>query len=303
MRGVGVILGLLMISSVATASGTGVGNGSDGALAENYRTMLNQLRVSNPSNIDDILSWCARVSSLLEVERDRAMLQVQFNHLASARAILMNALRATSDSLENSYSRNSLTKRIVDRGLLLGQALEDALPEDDRLSEITKTDFLVEYAKFVIKSEQELDRPLYVPYRHLCCHECGGRCPQDFNLKELERQSIENTRRQLEFVAEHFSTVTYQYGEQQVFPVGKPKAFLRLAELVSLFASIDLADNLFAYSNTEEIAALKTLSDTLARYNLCNDRTVYPNDRWAVTETRMALDRITNSLESCRGRY
>ena len=99
---------------------------------------------------------------------------------------------------------------------------------------------------------------------------------------------------------ELFTEMVMKHGYLEVLPVGNPKAFLKLTELASGFVANDLANNIYAYSNACEIQELDALSENLTAYNLYGDRSVWRNDRWAITSVREILESIGNDINACR---
>jgi hypothetical protein len=150
------------------ANGTGVGNGGNSArdvyLSNLKRELAVRQSTGNPSGA--ITAWCSQVSSVLLRERQRAMLQYQYEKLDGAEQILIDALVAAAQSLDNNPNPKPMTKKLIDRTLIYSQALDQALSGSDRLSEVTKLNFLFSSVDFIVDVARNLDPPYYIPYQY-----------------------------------------------------------------------------------------------------------------------------------------
>lgn len=302
-------LGSLNSFAQQAIEGTGAGNGGDGSYGEYQERLKRELGVKRcptgqTCGAPDLTAWCAQITRVLKREVDRAQLQVQYNRFAYARQIIVGALRAASNSLDLTPALGSpMTKTLVDRGLVLDMALDDAMPDTLRPTLLTKVKFLSDYVHMILRAEAELDRPYYIPYMYRYGRCTVDSCPSEFSFRDFESRYIEYAKRQLEFVATQFTQSVMRDGAPLVTPVGPPRAFLVAAELVTGFVAQDLRDTLYAYSFACVVADLENLSATIRSYNWTGDRTVFPNDMWAVAGVGQELDRLTTQMNSCSGRY
>lgn len=301
-----VVIGLLATSAALAAEGTGVGNGGNSARDQYLLKLKNEMSLSmsrgkNPAH--DVIDWCSRVSAALMRERQRAMLQYQYNRRAQAEQILIDALVVAGQSLETNPDQSGpMTKMLIDRTLTYSQALDQALGSGAPFALSTKLNFLFGSVDFIVQIAREFDPPYYIPYRYQYnrCHEC----PPDFDFSAFERQFVAMAARQLSFVTEHLTEAALSGHGVNFVPVGDPRAFLTVAELSTSFVAHDLRDNLHAYANACSIRDLESLSQTLTSYNLYGDRSIFPNDRWAVDQVREEMDRIADQIhQNSRCRY
>lgn len=297
------VVAMLLVTSAANAAGTGVGNGGNSARDQYIEKLKRDLVMTSPgivsagTNPRDIIDWCSRVSATLMRERQRAMLQYQYNRSAAAEQILIDALIVASQSIAvDPEIGGPMTKKLIDRALMYSQALDQALPAEIALSMTTKLNFLFKSVDFIVEVSRDLDMPYYIQYRY----QYGGcrECPPTFDLAGFQGQFVRMAARQLSFVTNNLTEVLRTGGRLEVFPLGDPRGFLTVSELTSAFVAQDLRDNLHAYANACAIRDLESLSQTLTAFNLYGDRTIYPNDRWAVSQVREEMERLEAQIQS-----
>jgi len=305
MMAVTIALGVTQVSQ--SAEGSGVGNGGNDPLSEYQAGLNRELGVSNCGancGTADLDAWCAKITRVLRRELSKAQLQIQYENFIFANQILRTSLIAASDSLNADPNLGGpMTKRLIDRGLVLVQALDNANLGIGRLGLVTKAHFLVNYVQLILDVEKHLDRPLYIPYlyKYGRCHR--RECPGEFRFDLFEQRYIEFAQRQLSFLNNEFTHVVFRDGASEVIPLGNPKAFLVLAELVTSFVAEDLTSNLYAYAYACVVQDLQALSDSLRCYNWYGDKTVYPNDRWAINSSSMEIDHLIHQMNSCSNIY
>ncbi|MEK6705273.1 MAG: hypothetical protein AABZ06_05750 [Bdellovibrionota bacterium] len=290
--------------SAREAQGIGVGNGGSTNRAQYIEKLKSEMfgaqrNASGP--LDDLYDWCSRVTRVLGRELSRAELQIQYERMESAKEILMDALVAASQSLDMDPQTGSPTiKRMIDRGVIYADALGQELSKNgsSRLDSLTELHFLTGYIQLIIKTENELDRPFYLPYVHRY-NRCGS-CPPEFNLPAFMRKYFEIAKAELRFILTQFTNMDNVGGRLMVTPVGNPIAFLKLAELGSGFIADEIANTFDSYRNACSIRDLVALSETLRDFNVFGDRTVFPNVPWALTQSAVELDRILMELGSIR---
>jgi hypothetical protein len=279
------------------ANGTGVGNGGNSARDVYLSNLKRELAVrqSNGNPSGAITAWCSQVSSVLLRERQRAMLQYQYEKLDGAEQILIDALVAAAQSLDNNPNPKPMTKKLIDRTLIYSQALDQVLSGSDRLSEVTKLNFLFSSVDFIVDVARNLDPPYYIPYQYQYGG-CNEGCPSAFPFQEFERRFVEMAARNLSFVVRDLTEAAPQSGGVQIYPVGDPRAFLTVAALVTSDVAEDLSENLHAYENACAIGDLQTLSSELTSYNLNGDHSIFPNDQWAISQAAEQMSQLSDQI-------
>jgi hypothetical protein len=290
-------IALSCATGALAAHGTGVGNGGNSARDVYLANLKRELAVrqSNGNPSAAITAWCSQVSSVLLRERQRAMLQYQYEKLDSAEQILIDALVVSAQSLADSPNPKPMTKKLIDRTLIYSEALDQALPDDKRLSQVTKLNFLFSSVDFIVDVARTLDPPYYIPYQY----QYGGctlGCPSAFPFSEFEARFVRMASRELSFVVHDLTEAAPQSGSARIFPVGNPHAFLTVAALVTSDVAQDLSENLHAYENACAISDLQIRSAELTAYNLNGDRSIFPNDPWAVSQTAEQMTRLSDRI-------
>jgi hypothetical protein len=289
------ILGVLTVALVmmvgqGSIAGTGVANGGNSARDQYLEKLKREM-----SHQGDVTAWCNQISSILKRERQRAMLQYQFNRGAEALQILNDALVTAGQSLEVDPEKGGpMTKKLIDRTLMYSQALDQAMVDSSQLSTTTKLNFLFESINFISEIARDLDPPYYIPYRYRY-RDCRD-CDHDFDFGAFQRIFIRMASRQLSFVTNQLTENRSGPEGLQTFPLGDPRAFLAIAELATSYVAQDLRDNLHAYANACVIRDLESLSETLTAYNLYHDRSIFPNDRWAVGQSAEEMNRLSAQI-------
>jgi hypothetical protein len=289
---------------VVSKEGTGVGNGGGSARDAYLAKMKEELAARHGevgSDAESLSQWCSRVSSILLREKRRAMLQYQYGHKAQADQILNDALVSAAQSIRvDSQAGGPMTKKLIDRALMESAALDDSIPGQTGLAIATKLNFLFGAVDFIVDVSRNLDPEYYIPYRYRH-HGCYGDCDSDFDFAGFEAAFARVAARQLTFATETLTESLSNVNDDRVYPLGSPKAFLKVAELTADFVSHDLKQNLHAYAFSCAIHDLEALSDDLSAYNLSGDRTVFPNDPWAVSYSAQAMNRIAAQIADRTG--
>lgn len=296
-----LFLGICFLSLSAThaLAGTGVGNGGDGERTAYIEKMKSEL-MGQSGAVRDISDWCSQVTRVLRREKQRAMLQVQADRLATAKQILKDALVTASESLQTDPNLGTpMTKRMIDRGVIYAIGIDNAISNATRLDLLTQLDFLTGFTDLVIRASEELDIPYYIPY-HYRYHRCRTSC-DGFDFRAFERLYLQYAHAELEFVVDHSVNRDYRGGRTVVTPIGKPEAFLKLAELSSGLLAREIAGTLDAYRNACVVTDLQALHEILRDYNLFGDRSYFPNIRYAVEGTAREIDRILQNFGTSCG--
>lgn len=316
------LIAILSVISVAQA-GTGAGNGGkterDKYLKE-LREELGKLELKNRDKGDEELTnWAAKISKVLKRELRKADLHIAANDIDQAEIVMIDAMRIAAESLECDPDLSlPLTKTFLDRGLMLSQALDDAMPasnrkDGDRHQKMTKVNILREYIAFVNDMTDELDRPYYIPYQY----KYGGdaeKCKDDKDenfIKNLESTYVYYTKRfmgfgisdsvvELEVVKERkkWDDDCYENDKKEVvriLPVGSSKGFLTVAEMVAGMSADDLLGNLYRNRYLDVIEDLDQLNEDLEDYNVHKIKT-FPNLKWAISETYERLKKAYDDL-------
>lgn len=292
------LIGLALTVPALARDGIGVGNGGDGDRVA-YNTQMKKDLTTSDSDIAAVSDWCSRVTRILRREKQRAMIQVQSDRLASAEQILKDALVTASQSLRANPSLGTpMTKRMIDRGVIYASGIENALNKDgsSRLSLLTEIDFMTGFIDLIVRADEELDIPYYIPYQYRygrCRESCDG-----FDFRSFERLYLQYAYEELKFVVDHSVNQDYQDGRVVVTPIGRPAAFLKLAELSSGLLAKELADTLEAYRNACVVTDLMSLHDILRDYNLFGDRSYFPTERYAVEGAAQEINRILNNFSN-----
>jgi hypothetical protein len=290
-------------AAAAAKEGTGVGNGGGSSRDAYLAKLRNEFAVNRTQMGDDaelFSQWCSRVSSILLREKRRAMLQYQYGHNSQADQILNDALVSAAQSISvDARAGGPMTKKLIDRALMDSAALDDAVPGDTGLAIATKLNFLFGAVDFIIDVSGTLDPEFYIPYRYRH-HGCYGDCSPAFDFAGFEAAFARAAARQLTFATDTL-TETLSGGNGRVYPVGSPKAFLKVAELTAGFVAYDLKQNLHAYAFSCAIRDLEELSDELSAYNLSGDRTYFPNDPWAVSYAAQRMRQISAQITNRTG--
>ncbi|OFZ79639.1 MAG: hypothetical protein A2583_04200 [Bdellovibrionales bacterium RIFOXYD1_FULL_53_11] len=250
--------------------------------------------------MQSVMAWCSRAIPILEREMWRAHIELQFQRFAMARRILKNAMLAAQYSMSvDPRVGGPILRTMAERGVILMTALDSAMPWHDRNTEVSKTNFAIEYVGRMIKAGRTLDRVYFVPwiYRY---NRCYNNCPESFNFAMMEKQYLKFAKSQLDFLLNKFAIIEKdEHGRvSNVFPVGNARMFLVLGELVSQYVAMDLSHNLYAYSQACAVSDLTSLAETLAQYNRTGAG--FPNEVWALTFAASELDRILGGMSSCR---
>ncbi len=292
------------VSFAEKGEGTGVGNGGGSARDEYLSRLKAELAEQGERGSDEaelLSEWCSRVSSILVREKQRAMLQYQYGHKAQAEQILNDALVAAAQSVNvNPHFGGPMAKKLIDRALMESAALDDSLPGNTGIVVATKLNFLFGAVDFIVDVSRDLDPTYYIPYRYRH-HGCYRDCPPEFDFAAFEAAFARVVARQLTFATEKLTESQYSSGGAQIYPLGSPKAFLKVAELTTGFVARDLKQNLHAYSLSCAIRELEALSDELSAYNVSGDHTVFPNDPWAVSQSARTMNRIADQIRDLSG--
>lgn len=310
MKKLVLIVSLLAMHAncLAVAEGTGVGNGNITRRNQYIEKLKKELSPTvtvqkEAKGQDALLSeWCSRVAAILNRELSVAMSLARRDQLELAQETLIDAMVTAAESIDiNPNLARPITKTLLDRGLVLSQAIDDAVSNQSRLNLVTKLSFLVEYVTFIVRTTHDVDRPYYIPYMY-SFNRCHGGCPSGFDMKYFERKYLGYARDQVAFIYTHLTEVG---GNGRVFPVGNAKVYLKAAELVSAWVASDISRNLFAHEQACSAEELNVLSQSLFAYNNLNDRRVYANDAEALYLSRQALEAVAYNLgESvCRSPY
>jgi hypothetical protein len=99
-------------------------------------------------------------------------------------------------------------------------------------------------------------------------------------------------------VYSHLTTIA----DGAVYPVGDPRAFLKVAELVTRFVVSDISMTLQAHMHACSIASLLRLSQKLTAFNQ-GSRMNYPSYPMAVGMVRQELEAVADNLASSCGGY
>ena len=298
--------------SAMIGDGTGVGNGDGGGRDAYLASLQTQMgtEVETPNETpDEMIDWCDRASVALRRGMKRAMRQVSFNHednnfgKKQAEQTLIDTLVKVGQSLTiDPAIGGPMTKKLVDRMLKYSQRLDQDLHSNNGIALEAKLDFLFSAVKFIIAVEKELDTPYYIPFRYQYhghypgsdCRECSS----EFDYAAFQMKFIKVAAQQLSFVIKSFTENGEKDGRIQTFPLGDPKAFLATAEMVSGDVARDLRQNLHAYINCTAIRDLQDLKETLVDYNVNQDRSIYPNSRWAVNEVADSIVGIKSEIRT-----
>jgi hypothetical protein len=284
----------------AAAAGVGVGNGGEGDKSQYIEKLKQELGVldrpqSETLEISDFYEWCGKVTRMLRRELMRAERQIQFERLALAKQILKDALIVASESFRlDPQAASPITKKLVDRGVIYIDALDEIFWSHQQRDLLTSLLFLTNYVDFIIETEEGLDHPFYIPY--ICRHQTHP--DSHFDFLRFTNRYLEYAKDQLSFLATHFTRIEKRDGEVWVTPVGNPKAFLKLIELGAFFVAQDIANTLEAWKHACLVMDLEVLSEVLRDFNLFNDRSIFPSIKTALYETRTELDRILSELSS-----
>lgn len=288
----------------AQAAGVGVGNGGEGDRIQYIEKLKQELGVLDRSRneapeISDFTEWCGKVTRMLRRELMRAERQIQVEQLALAKQILTDALIVASESFRlDPQAGSPLTKKLVDRGVIYMDALDELFWNHEHRDLLTSLLFLTTYVDFIIETESGLDHPFYIPY--ICRHQHHP--DSHFDFLRFTSRYLEYAKEQLSFLATHFTRLEKRDGEIWVTPVGNPKAFLKLLELGAFFVAQDIANTLEAWKHACLVMDLEVLSEALRDFNLFNDRSIFPSVKGALYETRTELERILGELSSFTAR-
>lgn len=250
---------------------------------------LNQSPTAGGPYLPQISQWCSDITMILGEHLANASMSMQMGDLATAKRILDRALQEASASIQlNPNMREPLTKILVDRGIALSHALDRSMGNSQR-ELMAKVNFLSGFVEFVIQKSSEMDSQYYIPYYYQY-GACGGHCPADFNFAGFQERFIEYGRDLLQFTYERLTIVTHN----GVFPSGDPRAFLKVAELVTGYVAQDISMTLGAYANACVIRELKRLSWRIATFNRGHGG--YPNYPLAVAMVRQEMEYAAASL-------
>lgn len=325
LLGVLTIIGGLTVTSFGFAGdGVGVGNGDPDTREIYIQKLKDEMAESFTSggrrtpkyHADSISSWCSTVSAVLRRELGRASNALKRNQIGKAELTLVDALVAAAQSIEfDPELGGPMTKTLIDRGLLISDAMDEMLggrccSKKTKVERLTKVKFLVEYVKFIVRTERELDRSWYIParYRHNSCWtecdadgygRCWTECAPEFDFDGFQKQFIEFAQEQLAFMTTHFTETVKRGRNDRVVPIGDPRAFLKLAELGSQFVADDLRNNVYAYHNACSIIDLEALALELNAYNVFGDRSIWYNEREAIEDTQTRLQDVLSALGGC----
>jgi hypothetical protein len=211
-------------------------------------------------------SWCHDVDTILDEAETIAKIQYSTGNLIGAKNILVqgivDALKAAEPNSNSINSQQSLTVRVLTRGLDIATAVSIAAPDDlDRYVRI-----LQYYYKFARETADSLDRNFYYRLHHDKDHEFK------YDSMEFERQYEKYAEDQINWLIGDFfiydCSDVYSGRVNQKCVYGTNNVFFKLAELITGYVKNDLEDLLV--SSSFECAALKlgTLNKEIAQYNL-----------------------------------
>jgi hypothetical protein len=292
----------------AYEGGIGAGNGGgtsrDVYLAK-IKQKLDRLRIGSSTHEYEVGNWCSNVGGVLSSELDRAVTQIQRNQPATAQQILIDSLVIAGQSIEiNGSFAAPMTKTLIDRGLMISQALDESIPANDLRYLQNKLNFLVNYVQFVIRTNRELDRVYYVPahYRKTHCGRGGNGngCIGDFDYAAYESRYILFAKEQLSFSSQKFLDQVCFGNECGPRPIGMSIAYLKITELLTAFASEDLSSSLFASRFSCQINELDKISSELRDFN-AGDRSIWNSNRDALRDSAAGVDWVIRLLneENC----
>jgi hypothetical protein len=301
---------LTLLSTLpALADGTGVGGGT-GSREETLALLREKVGPSlvigapapvaaranapaplPPELVPSIEQWCDRLGMFMASQLDEAKIQIQFDNPAYAYQILRDALEigAASIVVPSPYV-SPLTKRMIDRGLVIANTL-DEVASTHRSLPATRLMAMVEYFEFMVSTLRDLDRPYFIPY-HYRFGRCGAGCG-GFDYAGFERRYLDYARRQLVFLNRVF-TLPPQRGSDKVLPVGDARVYLALVPVVASQVAMDLAGTLAAYEHACSVMRLEGLADKVRHYNRYGRG--YPNQAWAVGDVHDGLELIAADI-------
>lgn len=279
--------------SVGTHVGNGAPDEQEQELEKMKKILGGEVNVRTAS-IDDIRAWCGRVSSVLQDQYARAQMLYRKNKLELGNQVLTDALIAVNSSMgQSSNLSGPMIKNLAARGVMIIRALDDKLPPEERLTLVTKAHFLTQYVEFILETERRLETPYY-PYYRYSSREREREQNSSLDLRDMERRYLEVAERQLRFIK--------QFAERTngvVTPIGAPRAFLKLSEMICAFVADDLSDNLYAAANACNIVALDKVGRMLYANNNHGSGDIVEVTTYAYNEILRVADKIENK-ESCK---
>lgn len=277
----------LMTTTAALANdGTSVGNGGIGArdaYLENLRkTMGPPLDISrNPKDLDTaqwipgIKKWCGNAIGIIDSALNEVrgyLVHGDKEEYAAAEQMMEDSLLMAAQSLVVDPKQGGpMTKRLVDRGLIISQAMDFAIPHPEENDQVSKLRFLVNFGDFIVKTESFLDREWYIPYQY----ERRDLRTSEW-LDQFQRKYVLYAYKQLVFSMKYFLDIQerWEYGTlyRKVTSIGSEKIFLNIAELMTAFVASDLENSIFSNMFGYSIHRLQRLSSMLAQHNLGQGR-------------------------------
>ena len=213
-------------------------------------------------------NWCRGAQATLDDAQTDAKISIAQGDFATAKQELVDglveALKEKQDVNNPIDQSQSLTYRILTRGLEIASALEDATKlEPMALND--QVDALERYYDFAQRTSRELDVPLFIPFeRARALH--GPVLDQTAFEQRYEIYAKE----ELNWVINSFLVVGSNQATGDVsivYPRGSASAFLKISELVTGYAATDLEDSLFGARYACVAGMLQKLNARLTRYN------------------------------------
>ena len=247
--------------------------------------------------VETMSAWCNNTrEQLLRARRD-AEYSLYRGDYGAAEARLRQGLVDADAAGRRFRNGGPLTARALARGIRLSDALASSTAQSPQ-GPRTRVYFLFNYYDFLVDTVENLDLPLYLPFRHC------GMCDR-VNASLFEERFVSYAKSQLSLVLDTLAETTGGYGDTTpVVPVGSPEGFLKALEISAANAASDLQESLWSARYSCAVSKLFTVSHELSRFN-AGQASAYYDEVDAVNRSYVDVDSTLRSMDrmDCGARH
>lgn len=209
--------------------------------------------------VENMSAWCDNTRELLLRARRDAEISLYRWDYAAAESRLRQGLVDADAAGRRFRNGGPLTVRAISRGIQLSAELAAATAQSSH-GPRTRVYFLFNYYDFLVDTVENLDLPLYLPYRH--CGLCNR-----VNATLFEQRFVYYARSQLSLVLNTLAEASSGFASAPIVPVGSPEGFLKALELSAANTASDLRESLWSARYSCAASQLVSVSRELSRFN------------------------------------
>jgi len=246
--------------------------------------------------VESMSAWCDNTRELLMRARRDAESSLYRWDYAAAETRLRQGLADADAAGRRFRNGGPLTARAISRGIQLSSELATATAQSPQ-GPRTRVYFLFNYYDFLVDTVENLDLPLYLPYRRC------GMCDR-VNATLFEERFVNYARSQLALVLDTLAEASGGYGSAPVVPVGSPEGFLKALEFSAANAASDLRESLWSARYSCAASQLLAVSRELSRFN-AGKASQYYDEVDAVNRSYFEVDSTLQAMDQmdCGSRH